>query len=88
MPNEQGALPPPDIKVGRWIKIGPNELDGYVLSKRSVGSLSVGYYQNQLKTIKEDVVWNGHRWVFEHSGPSGSYLDGPDAAIVKKGPGF
>jgi hypothetical protein len=48
--------------------------------------LSVGYYQNNVKAIKEDVIWKDDRWQFKCSGPNGVYLKGKDAAIVKNGP--
>ena len=75
----------PTVYKDQWIRIGEN-VDGYVLSNSSDGSLEVGYYQNNLKPIKETVVWNGRAWEFKYSGPNGSYLRGAEAAIVKKGP--
>lgn len=79
-------MSPPRIEHGQWIKIGIHGLDGVVLDIRRDGSLSVGYYQNRLKAIKEDVIWDGDRWMFATSGPSGSYLHGADEALVKRGP--
>jgi hypothetical protein len=76
----------PRVKEGEWIKVGPSGLDGLVLEIHSDGSLAVGYHQNRLKAIKEDVVWDGSDWQFAHSGPSGSYLHGAEEAIVKRGP--
>ena len=84
-------MEPPEVKEQSWIKLGPNEpgqdlIDAYVLRVYSPTKLSVGYYQNQLKTIKEDVIWTGTHWEFEIHGPCGSYLQGHEAAIVKRGP--
>jgi len=39
------------------------------------GDAEVVYWQNQLKGIKEDVVWNGEDWKFKIEGPNGSYVD-------------
>ena len=84
-------MEPPEVKEHSWIKLGPNEpgrdrLDAYVLRVYSPSKLSVGYYQNQLKAIKEDVIWTGTHWKFEIDGPCGSYLRGHEEAIVKRGP--
>lgn len=80
----------PNIREGQWIKIGNpdnfDQIDGYVFNVFPSGELAVGYYQNKLKAIKEDVIWNGEYWVFKYSGPNGSYLRGHDEAIVKRGP--
>jgi hypothetical protein len=76
----------PQIQKGQWIKVGENEIDGYVIDVYSDGSLGVGYYQNRIKAIKEEVVWDGARWKFKNVGPNGSYLRNPEAAIVKRGP--
>lgn len=48
--------------------------------------ISVGYYQNRAKTIKEEAIWDGERWQFKSSGPNGSYLRGEEEAAVKRGP--
>lgn len=40
----------------------------------------MGYYQNQLKAIKEDVIWTGTYWKFEIDEPCGSYLSGHEEA--------
>jgi len=78
----------PQVKKGQWIKFGSSGLDGLVLDIHSDGSLGVGYYQNRIKAIKEDVVWYGSRWQFASSGPSGSYLRGTEKAMVERGPAF
>ena len=82
-------LDAPSINEGQWIKVKSNEsclgIDGYVFNVYSKGCLGVGYYQDQLKSIKQNVVWNGKFWQFqEHLG--GSYLDTSDAGIVERGP--
>lgn len=79
----------PAVKEGDWIIIGKPKsgytVDGLVMH---VGSdcLSVGYYQNRIKAIKEDVIWNGEHWAFKYQGPSGTYLHGAEEAAVKRGP--
>lgn len=79
----------PNVKKGNWIKIGdPNDhpqTDGYVFNILPNGELSVGYNQNDLKAIKEEVIWNGKFWAFKHLGPNGSYLRGAEEQIVKRG---
>jgi len=80
----------PNVKKGDWIKVKADEnslgFDGYIFNIFPDGTLSVGYYQNNIKAIKEDVVWNGKHWKFKYEGPNGSYLRGPDETIVKRGP--
>lgn len=76
----------PAVQLNQWIRIGSPGVDGVVLDIYADGSLGVGYYQNQSKAIKDDVVWDGERWTFQHSGPSGSYLRGAEEAMVKGGP--
>ena len=79
-----------NVKQGDWIVIKSNNItqgiDGYVFSVYSDEELSVGYYQNKEKAIKEDVVWRDGVWRFKSNGPSGAYLQGADADIVKQGP--
>ena len=79
----------PSVKKNDWIIIGKptggNVVHGLVMSVSSE-RLSVGYYQNQMKAIKEDVVWKDDHWEFEVSGPNGLYLRGPEEAAVKRGP--
>lgn len=80
----------PNVNEGDWLIIKSSSRDsginGYVFSVHSDGSLAVGYYQNNAKAIKEDVVWNDSFWNFKYSGPNGTYLRGVDEAIVKRGP--
>lgn len=76
----------PRVRKGEWIRVGPNGVDGLVLDIHNDGSLGVGYHQNRLKAIKEDVVWDGSHWQFANSGPSGSYLHGAEEAMVNCGP--
>lgn len=76
----------PVVQLQQWIRIGSSGTHGLVLGIHRDGSLAVGYFQNQLKAVKEDVIWDGSQWVFKFSGPCGSYLHGADAAKVKRGP--
>lgn len=79
----------PNVKKGDWIIIGPSDsfspINGYVIDVFE-DSLGVGYYQNELKAIKDDVIWNGTHWEFKYNGPCGSYLRGQEESIVKHGP--
>ena len=79
----------PAVKEGEWIAVG-NPRAGYTVSGLVMGVYSdyitVGYYQNRAKAIKEDVVWVADHWEFKCSGPSGSYLRGEEEAVVKCGP--
>jgi hypothetical protein len=70
--------------VGGWIKVG--NLDALVLRVYGIRSIYVGYYQNGIKAIGEDVIWNGSAWKFKNEGPNGIYLRGVDEAAVKRGP--
>jgi len=81
----------PKIKNNQWIKIGKSEglvlsIDGYVIDTYSDGALSVGYYQNSLKAVKKDVIWNGDHWVFCPSDLGASYLRDAEELIVRRGP--
>ncbi len=77
----------PAVETNQWIRVGSSPgIIGVVLETYSDGSLGVGYYQNGSKAIKDDVIWDGSQWQFKHSGPSGSYLHGAEAAMVKRGP--
>jgi len=80
------TMQPPQVQKGEWIKVGSSGLDGLVVDVHQDGSLGVGYYQNKLKAVKEDVIWNGSFWQFASSDPSGSYLHGAGEAMVKRGP--
>lgn len=80
------SLNAPSVIPGQWIRIG-SSIDGYVFSVNGDGSLQIGYYQNNLKAIKETVVWSGASWKFKFQGPEGSYLRGTEEALVKRGPG-
>ncbi|MBW3514623.1 hypothetical protein KO537_07805 [Shewanella sp. NKUCC01_JLK] len=74
------------VREGEWIKVGVNDIDAYVFKIISSTEILAGYYQNRIKAIKEAFVWNGTKWDFKNSSPSGSYLRGSDEALVKKGP--
>jgi hypothetical protein len=75
-----------NVKKGDWISVGISNINAYVLHVFSETEISAGYYQNHLKAIMEDFVWDGERWQFKYSGPNGSYLRGHEEAIVKMGP--
>ena len=81
-------MKPDKVEKGDWIRVGENGIDGYVRYVFSDTELDVGYYQNNLKAIGEDVVWNEKdgRWDFKHDGPNGSYLQGQEERIVIEGP--
>ena len=89
MKGEEEMAQQPEVKEGQWIAVGdPSSgltVDGLVMGVYS-DHISVGYYQNQLKAIKEDVIWNDGCWRFKYSGPNGSYLKGPEEWAVKQGP--
>lgn len=74
----------PLVKKGDWIIVGKT-INGLVMDV-SPEYISVGYHQNGIKAIKEDVVWKNGRWEFMSTGPNGSYLRGPEEAAVKRGP--
>lgn len=76
----------PTVNVGDWIKVGSSNMDAYVFCVRSEVEVAAGYYQNRLKAIKDDFVWNGQTWQFKDDTPNGSYLRGSDASLVKRGP--
>ncbi|MGJ8690494.1 MAG: hypothetical protein ACSHXZ_13355 [Gammaproteobacteria bacterium] len=75
-----------DITKGQWIKVGESNIDAYIFQVLSYTEILAGYYQNRTKAIKEEFVWDGSRWSFKNSSPSGSYLRGADEALVKRGP--
>ena len=79
----------PQVNEGQWIRIG-NLKAGSVVSGLVMAVLedhiAVGYYQNQSKAIKEDVIWKDGHWQFKYQGPNGSYLHGSEEAAVKRGP--
>lgn len=74
------------VNKGQWITVGENNIDAYVFQVISNTEILAGYYQNRTRAIKEEFVWDGARWNFKNSGPSGSYLRGADEALVKRGP--
>ena len=82
------------VEKGSWIKIGDPDsfstytIDGYVIDTYPDGSLGVGYYQNNIKAIKTDVIWNGKYWQFKQSAPHGVYLHDVEEHIVKNGPSY
>lgn len=77
----------PVVKEGQWIVVGDkrNAVDGLVMNIGH-GYIAVGYYQNNEKAIKEDVVWAEDHWKFKYSGPNGLHLHGSEEAAVKRGP--
>jgi len=81
----------PKITKGQWIKIGKgggllSRIDGYVIDVYPDETLSVGYYQDELKAVKEDVAWDGEYWRFISPDPYASHLYGLEESIVKRGP--
>ena len=78
-------MEPPKVRERDWITFASG-LDGYVLKIFSETELEVGYYQNNWKAIKENVVWTGERWEFKYKGVQGRYLEHEEEAIVKAGP--
>ena len=76
----------PEVRLHQWIRVGTTNIYGLVLDIYSKDALGVGVYQNKLKAIKDDVIWDGTRWEFKYSGPSGSYLHGAEESMVKAGP--
>lgn len=71
----------PSVKEGDIIRIG-NHYDAPKAQVVRVysdedkktgvcGDIEVVYYQNKLKGVKEDAVWNGETWDFKTKGPSG-----------------
>lgn len=81
----------PLLKKGDWIKIGtPSGLfvgaDGYVLDLYPDGTIGIGYYQNKLKAIKTEAIWDGNNLQFKYPAPHGTYLRDREEAIVKNGP--
>lgn len=75
---------PPNVSEYQWIRVGKN--DALVLRVYSEGKIEIGYYQNGIKAIGEDAVWNGSEWVFKYEGLSGRYLRGSEESAVKRGP--
>lgn len=75
----------PNVKLGDIIKIG-NHFNApkaqivriYTDEEKKLGlcgDIEVVYWQNKLKGIKDDAVWNGESWKFKHDGPGGSYVN-------------
>jgi len=66
----------PAVKAGDWIKIKSDEkdtgIDGCVFEVLFEGEVSIGYYQDSTRTVKEEVVWNGTHWKFKYEGLVGS----------------
>lgn len=75
----------PNVQVHDWIKVGNS--DALVLRVYGPGSIYVGYYQNRIKAIGEDAIWDGSAWIFKYEGPNGTYLRGAEEAAIKRGPG-
>jgi len=75
----------PNKKMGDIIKIGnhrdaPNAEIVHIYTdeeKKSgiFGDIAVVYFQNKLKGIRSDVVWNGEKWKFKNEGPDGAYVN-------------
>ena len=73
----------PQVKVGEWIWVG--SVNGVVMRVHS-DHIEIGYHQNKIKAIKEDVVWKNGRWEFSSPDLGGLYLRGSEAEAVKRGP--
>ncbi|MEX0648522.1 MAG: hypothetical protein WEA56_16300 [Balneolaceae bacterium] len=75
------------VREGQWIYVGENRIPAYVINVISEEEVSAGYYQNDVKAIKENFVLVDDRWEFKHKGPNGTYLKGTRyETIVKRGP--
>lgn len=75
----------PSIKVGEIIRIG----NGLLASKARIiriyneeqrksgvcGDIEVIYNQNDLKAVKDDLIWSGEKWKFKISRPDGVVYD-------------
>lgn len=73
----------PDVKVRDWISV--SGVDCLVMAVYPE-CIDVGYYhQNQMKAIKQEVIWEGSHWKFTSS-LEGSYLRGLEEVSVKRGP--
>ena len=75
----------PDIKIDQIIRIGENiwgpkaQIIRIYTEEEKVdglcGDIEVVYWQNKIKGIKEDAVWDGQYWRFKVDGPGGSYIN-------------
>ena len=75
----------PNVKIDDIIKIGdhfgaPQAQVVHIYTKEDketglFGDIEVVYYQNKIKGIKEDAVWDGENWKFKNEGPSGAYVN-------------
>lgn len=74
------------IKEGDWIRITKNNIPAYVINIIDNENITIGYYQNNSKAIKEDCILKDGIWEFRYSGPSGSYIQGSLEYIIKSGP--
>lgn len=74
------------VKISDWISVGESRIPAYVFRVISDTEVYAGYYQDGLKPIGEDFTFDGCFWRFKNNGPSGTYLRGIRAAVVKRGP--
>lgn len=74
------------VQDGDWICVGKSRMPAYVIKVFSDTKVSVGYYQNNFKAIKENCNWDGEKWQFETDSLGGTYLGRELEAIVKRGP--
>lgn len=75
----------PKVKLNDLIKIGNSPMSPkaqivriYTDDQKAdgmCGDIEVVYYQDRLKGVKEDVVWNGEYWAFKNDSPSGTYVN-------------
>jgi hypothetical protein len=69
----------PNKKIGDIIQVGDpsfgiKALVVEVYKNSPFGDLQVVYYQNKVKCIKIDVVWNSGKWIFNETSSS-TYCD-------------
>lgn len=74
------------VKAGDWIYVGESRIPAYVIKVLTDTKVSAGYYQNNIKAIKENFLWDGEKWIFESSSLSGIYLGKDLETIIKRGP--
>ena len=75
-----------EVSAGKWIYVGENLIPAYILKVINPELVSAGYFQNDIKAIKENFEKVDGRWQFQSNSVGGSYLRGSDEAIVKTGP--
>ena len=74
------------VSSSEWIFVGEFRIPAYVIKVVTQDYVSAGYYQNNIKAIKENFKYIDGRWEFDSNNVGGTYLQGSLAAIVKAGP--